>query len=75
MRALRGALEESFGPEFAAQFDLASDLNDRALFSGLAMSEKDRQAAEAFRILAVENLKKEVTWYRRLWLKWIGCLY
>lgn len=75
MRTLRQPLEEKFGPEFAVQFDLASDLNDRAMFSSQPLEEESRKMAQKFHSWVLRKLKSEVKWYRRLWLKWVRCLY
>ena len=75
MRQLHGPLEEKFGPEFAAQFDTATDLNDRALFSSLPMNEHERKAAQKFHRHTLRKLQSECKWYKRLWLKWVRCLY
>ena len=75
MRSLRGALEEKYGKEFAAQFEAVSDLNDRAMFSSQTMEEDHRRAARKFHSHVLRKLKSEVKWYKRMWLKWAWCLY
>lgn len=75
MRSLLHPLEEKFGAEFAAQFALVTDLNDRAMFSTQALQEEDRQKLLKFCNWTVRKLNSEVKWYRRLWLKWGLCLY
>ena len=75
MRALRGSLETKFGEDFAVQFDLVSDLNDRALFSSLPMEKEHRKTVRKFHSWVLRKLNTEVKWYRRMWLKWGLCLY
>ena len=75
MRDLAKPLEEKYGPEFAAQFDAVSDLNDRAMFSDKAMDEEHRKTVRKFHSHVLRKLKSEVKWYRLVWLKWALCLY
>ena len=75
MRGLHQPLEEKYGLEFAAQFDAVTDLNDRAMFSSQAMEEEHRKAAHKFHSHVLRKLKSELKWYKRLWLKWVRCLY
>ena len=75
MRTLRDPLETKFGEDFAMQFDLVSDLNDRALFSSLPMEKEHRNTARKFHSWVLRKLNTEVKWYRRMWLKWVLCLY
>ena len=75
MRDLIKPLEEKYGAAIPAQFELATDLNDRAMFSPSPMEEEDRAAVLAFRGSVLNLLRWEVKWYRRMWLKWVRCLY
>ena len=75
MRSLRAQLEEKYGADFASQFDDASDLNDRAMFSSRGLCEDDREHMMQFRSHTLLKLKTEVKWYRRFWLRWGLCLY
>ena len=75
MRELTKPLEETYGADFAAQFEQATDLNDRALFSQSPMEEADRASVQTFRSSVLDILQSEVTWYRRMWLRWVRCLY
>ena len=75
MRGLAKPLEEKYGPEFSAQFDAVSDLNDRAMFSDNPMDEEHRKTAGRFHSHVLRKMKSEVKWYRLLWLKWVKCLY
>ena len=75
MRDLTKTLDEKYGTEFAAQFEAVTDLNDRAMFSSFPMEEDQRKAARKFHSLVLRKLKSELKWYKRLWLKWVRCLY
>ena len=75
MWALKPGLEEMFGPEFGEQFALASDLNDRALFSSRPVDPKQRDAVQEFHDRVVRELHGRSNWYKRMWRKWILCLY
>ena len=75
MRELAKPLEEKYGPEFAAQFYAVTNLNDRAMFSSQTMEEEHRKAARKFHSHVLRKLKSELKWYKRLWLKWVRCLY
>lgn len=75
MRSLCVSLAEQYGEEFAAAFDLVTDLNDRAMFSKKAMAEEERTMAKEFRTMTLEKLKNEAKWYKQLWYQWVLCLY
>lgn len=75
MRELAKPLEEKFGPEFAVQFEAVTDLNDWAMFSSQTMEEEHRKTASRFHSHVLRKLKSELKWYKRLWLKWVRCLY
>ena len=75
MRDLANPLEEKFGPEFAAQFEAVTDLNDYAMFSGQTMEEDHRKTACNFRSHVLRELKSELKWYKRMWFQWAMCLY
>ena len=75
MRSLQKPLDARYGAEFGAQFEWVSDLNDLAVFSNHPLTEDDRTALRQFRALVLRKLKTEVKWYRRMWLRWVKCLY
>ena len=75
MRDLTKTLDEKYGTEFAAQFEAVTDLNDRAMFSSCPMEEDQRKAARKFHSHVLRKLKSELKWYKRMWLKWVRCLY
>lgn len=67
--------EDRFGPEYADSLGKMITLNHRALFSSRAMEEECRSAMLQFRLETIGQVNTCVKWYRRLWLKWIRCLY
>jgi len=75
MRDLHEPLEEKYGPEFAVQFYAVTNLNDRAMFSSNPMDEEHRKTVSRFHSHVLRKLKSELKWYKRLWLKWVRCLY
>ena len=75
MRDLAKPLEDKYGTEFAAQFHAATDLNDYAMFSSHPMEEEHRKAVWRFHSHVLRKLKSELKWYKRIWLKWVRCLY
>lgn len=75
MRALTEPLKDKFGEDFAAQFEHVSDLNDRAIFSSRTMEEEQCETVLKFRRWTLRKLNSEVKWYKRMWLKWVLCLY
>jgi hypothetical protein len=75
MRDLAKPLEDKYGTEFAAQFNTATDLNDYAMFSSHPMEEEHRKAVWCFHSHVLRKLKSELKWYKRIWLKWVRCLY
>lgn len=69
------AAEERFGADYAARCRAVTALNGEALFSTHPMSEEHRNAAVSFREETLSLLKNNSRWHRRLWLKWIQCVY
>lgn len=66
---------EVFGQAFAQALIQATDANDLALFSTAAMEEEHRLAAMQLHGQAIDHIGTHVRWYRRLWMKWVRCLY
>lgn len=75
LRQLAPQLEARFGGDYVRAFLSAATDNDRALFSGRKMEEQQRLDALAFHAMTVERIKTREKWLRRLWMKWILCLY
>lgn len=75
MRVLGEPLEERFGTEFKEIFVHATDVNDRALFGNKPVEETELEVMLNFHVQTLEKLKSEVKWYKRIWLKWVICLY
>lgn len=75
LRDLEQPLKESFGEGFAEAFGELVSLNERALFSSRSMEDGERETALLFRESVIEKMKTEQRWYKRLWQKWVRCLY
>ena len=75
MRQLTEPAGERFGEEYAGQLDEMITLNDRAMFSSRPMEEIHRESLLSFRNMTIEHINKQEKWYKRLWLKWVRCLY
>ena len=75
VRHLHDPAEEQFGGEYAARLDEVIGLNDRAMFSSCPMEESHREMLLQFRLMTIQNVNGQLKWYRRLWLKWVRCLY
>ena len=75
MKKLYTAVGESFDEDYSTMFEHTEKLNSRALFSNHMLSEEDRMHALEFREMTKQKLIKNITWYKRIWLKWIKCLY
>ena len=75
METICAAAEQQFGAEYAETCRSMVKLNGEALFSSHSFDETQRQAALAFRGETLVLLQKNNRWHRRLWLKWIKCMY
>ena len=75
MRALLEPAKRRFGDGYASALEEAIRLNDLALFSSHALTQTQRESALKFYDDTRGSLKKNVKWYRRVWIKWVQCLY
>lgn len=75
MRALLEPARRRFGDDYASALEEAIRLNDLALFSSHALTQAQRASALKFYADTRGSLKKNVKWYRRVWIKWVQCLY
>ena len=75
LRQLIDPAEQRFGAEYAEKLDEMITLNERAMFSSRPMEEFHRERALAFRDMTIQNVNTHEKWYRKLWLKWVRCLY
>ncbi|MGN0978000.1 MAG: transglutaminase family protein [Faecousia sp.] len=75
MRTLSTPIAQRFGEAYASAFRDMLLLNDRAMFSSHALTEQQRQTAMQFHGDTLGLIQTNVTWYRRLWMKWVQCLY
>lgn len=72
--ALLPPLRDRFGTEFAEQFEAASRINARALFSGKPMTQTEREMVHGFRLCVLDRLQANSGRLSRLWMKYILCL-
>ncbi len=75
VRELCEPAREHFGEAYAAELWNMIHLNDRAVFSSHALTEQQWEAALAFRSNTLRYLHACVKWKKRLWIRWVQCLY
>lgn len=75
MRALCETVAQTYGAPFAERFQVSLDLNDMALFSSHPLSEEQHERMLQFHRETQLQLHSEASWSKRLWMKWIQCLY
>ena len=75
MRPLCEPARQRFGEDYGLELEESIRLNDRAMFSSRELTEEQRETALKFYADTVKCLQSSVKWYRRLWLKWVRCLY
>lgn len=76
--SLRSMLEPAarqFGEDFRQCLYDAIGVNHMALFSTKPMDEDHRHRALELHTQSIAHICKQVKWYRRLWIKWVRCLY
>lgn len=73
--AMAAPILERFDDAFAKQFDAASRVNAKALFSSKPMTEEERFVIHSFRTSALELLQTNSNRLRRLWMKYVLCLF
>lgn len=75
LRQLHEPVQKKFGDVYACELDRMITVNDRALFSSRSMKETQRNEMLEFRLETIEKATEQIKWYKRLWLKWVRCLY
>lgn len=75
MEELFEPASDRFGQEYAQRLREMTRLNARAMFSSHPMDETQTEALLSFRGETLQRLKTETKWNKRLWMKWILCLY
>lgn len=75
LRRLCEPVEKQFGREYGEKLMQMVCLNDRSLFSSRKLEEEQRQCALQFRLETIDKANIHLKWYRKLWLKWMRCLY
>ncbi len=73
--ALNAPLRERFGADFAEQFEVASRINAKALFSGKPLTEPERETVHGFRLSALLRLQESANRLSGIWMKYILCLF
>lgn len=73
--AMIGTIRDRFGSAYAELFRLAADRNAAALFSSRKLTEEDLAAMLEFRLATLELLTADAPWYKRLWMRYILCLF
>jgi len=67
--------EEAYGEDFREELKQSYELNGKALFSAEILEEAERAAALNFRNDAAKLLKEKEKPVRRLWTRYVCCLY
>ena len=70
-----GQAEERFGAGYSEKFKESYELNEMALFSPCVMNEMQRETVLDFRNDTAELLKKNEKFLKRLWSRYVRCLY
>jgi hypothetical protein len=68
-------LRDRFGIAFAEQFEAASRINARALFSSKPMTEPERETVHGFRQCVLACLQEKSNRLSRIWMKYILCVF
>jgi len=75
MTALCPPAETRFGRDYAEKLRHMIELNAMALFSRHEPTDADRETMLAFREESLRLLLVSSHWFKRLWYKWLLCLY
>ena len=75
MDVVCAAAEERFGTDYGSVCRNMKQLNDLVIFSNHELEETHREEMLAFRKETLAYMKKHAKWYRKLWLRWIPCVY
>lgn len=75
MQSIVEPVAAEFGLPYAAGLNVMIDINARAMFSSHPLTEAEREDALAFRTETIRLLKTATNWRKRLWIRWIQCLY
>ena len=68
-------LRDRFGAELAEQFEAASRINAKALFSSKHMTETEREMVHGFRSCVLRRLQMNSNRLTRLWMKYVLCRF
>ena len=75
MLALYAPMWERFGEQNAEWLQRMVLLNERALFSSKTVVGAEYEAMQSFRKTALDLLRANTKFLRKLRLKWLDCLY
>lgn len=75
MLALYAPMRERFGEENAEWLQRMVLLNEKALFSSKTVAGAEYEAMQSFRKTALDLLRANTKFLRKLRLKWLDCLY
>ena len=75
MEELCPVARQRFGEEYAASLKAMIALNGRAVFSSRQLEEERRAEMLTFYESTLQNLKRELPWWKKVWLMWGLCLY
>lgn len=68
-------LKQRFGTVYADQYEQMVMLNARSLFSSSKLDDSHRSCIKTFFQDTLKHVLDNVKWYKKLWIKWIRCLY
>ena len=69
------AAKEAYGEDFREELKQSYELNGKALFSAETLDEAERESVLNFRNDAAKLLKEKEKPVRRLWTRYVCCLY
>lgn len=75
LNVLLSGISQCFGVEYAEKLKEMKELNGRAVFSTRELEEGHREEMRAFYESTLQHLKKELPWWKKIWLMWGLCLY
>ena len=64
-----------FDQEYADAYKDVIQANEKALFSSRELDNSSREQVMDFRRKTLQHLKTNTKWYKRIWMKWIQCIY
>ena len=68
-------VDQTFDEEYQKAYRDMIRMNSQALFSSRKLDQRCREQAFDFRTKTLQHVKTNTKWYKRIWMKWIQCLY